>query len=417
VLVGVDGYRLDYVPDSGLPIPVAADSVLLAARGGADRATLRASSTLRLGDPDGPAEGTLTFAAEHSVLRQRTLQEHATLPGPGGHGPATVQDQWVVGWTHDTGILAQASGAWRSTLYGTAGVRFERNDAFADALGIQALPMLGAAYVRQVGAAQVKLRTAFGRGIRAPQTPAREHARLQDRGWAIGLSPESQSGVEVGAEVYVGRSFSLQATRFDQTASGLMQNVLLGIDTVSRNGVPMRRAHYELQNVGAITNRGWEMQAAAARGPVSLGGTLSLVDSRVKRIVVGYGGDLRPGDRMLAVPARTATVTAQWNGLGWTGALTAARAWDWINYDRLALARAYAENLVPARDLSGAQLRAFWRPYDGTTDLRAAFSRQVRPGLWLELKADNLLGNQLGEPDDVTIRAGRSFTLGARATF
>ena len=33
------------------------------------------------------------------------------------------------------------------------------------------------------------------------------------------------------------------------------------------------------------------------------------------------------------------------------------------------------------------------------------------------LKGENLLGTQLGEPDNLTIRAGRSLLLGAKAEF
>jgi iron complex outermembrane receptor protein len=159
------------------------------------------------------------------------------------------------------------------------------------------------------------------------------------------------------------------------------------------------------------------MQGSYAAGPLALTGALALVDSRVRRLATGYLGDLRPGDRVLGVPGRTASFTAEWEGRGWTGAVTASRAWDWINYDRLALATEFAKDTTGMRRFGGAALRSFWRVYGGATDFRATVSRQVRPGIWLVAKADNLLGTQVGEPDNLTIRAGRSLTLGARATF
>jgi outer membrane receptor protein involved in Fe transport len=425
LLFGIDGYRLDFVPESVVAVPLASDAELRAARGGGDRGTFKASSTLRLDDGTGDAQGTMTFAFEESVLRQRTAVTE-TSPVPPQDGPHTVRREMVMEgperdvaeWRDATGMMAQASGSWRNALFGTAGVRLERSGGFEGGFELSTLPMLGAAWVQRLGGnRELKLRGAFGRGIRPPRTPARDHLRWHD-GWAATLlEPETQAGVELGAELYVGSSASLQATRFDQRASGLIQDVAVGVDTLVQGGRTWRQVEYALQNVGAIDNRGWEMQGAMSTGPLSLSATLALVDSRVRRLAAGYGGDLRPGDRVLGVPGRTASLTAQWEGRGWSGALTASRAWDWINYDRLALARQFAADTTGMRGFSGPQLRAFWRAYDGDTDLRATVSRLVRPGIWLVAKGENLLGTQVGEPDNLTIRAGRSLMLGARADF
>ena len=121
---------------------------------------------------------------------------------------------------------------------------------------------------------------------------------------------------------------------------------------------------------------------------------------------------------MLAVPAHTASVAASWIADGWTAALSATRAMDWINYDRVALAQAYASpDGVQQREVTGWRLRNFWRPYDGETHLRFAASRDLGRGLELLLAGDNLLGGQLGEPDNLTIRQGRTITGGVRAAF
>ncbi|HWK89802.1 MAG TPA: TonB-dependent receptor, partial [Longimicrobium sp.] len=415
LLAGVDGYRLDYVPNDTGPILMGTEAALMRARGGADRATLRASTSKRLGG-EGHASGTVTLAAEHSVLRQATERgprPGAPPPPPGGSAPPAV-----VQWLSNSGLLAQAGGAWRDTWFATGGLRFERNDALENG-SVAALPMLGAAWVGGLGrGAELKLRAAYGRGIRAPRTPAREHQRTREWSVPVSLEPESQAGVEVGAELYLGSAFRVQATRFDQRATGLAQDVVVGVDTVQQRGQRMERPRYELQNVGAIDNRGWEMQARLERGPLALSTALTLVDSRVRRVASLYTGDLRPGDRMLGVPARTAGLTAEWNTGTWTAALSAERAWDWVNYDRLELAQAWAEAEGPARQaLAGARLRDFWRAYDGATDVSGTVTLQVRSGLRLLLAGENLLGSQLGEPDNVTIRAGRTLTFGIRASF
>jgi iron complex outermembrane receptor protein len=274
------------------------------------------------------------------------------------------------------------------------------------------------------GDATLKLRGAYGKGIRPLHTAAREASWAGFRAQYAdpGLAPEEQSGVEVGADLLLARGLALHLTRFDQLASGLIQRVPFeqgpsGVYAMRRDsGVP-RRIGYRLENVGEITNRGWEAQGSAELGPLSLQGAFSLVDSRVRRVAGGYTGELRPGDRMLEVPARTGSLTASWLGGGWAGSVTAYRAWDWINYDYLALARDSADAARPSHELVGAKLRAYWREYPGITHLRATAARDVRPGLSMVLSGDNLLGRQLGEPDNVTVLPGRTLTLGLRAEF
>ena len=110
-------------------------------------------------------------------------------------------------------------------------------------------------------------------------------------------------------------------------------------------------------------------------------------------------------------------MTATYFGGSWFATLGATRAWDWINYDRLAIATQFAQDSTHRMRFTGTALRSFWRAYDGDTDLRATLSRQVRPGIWLVAKGENLLGTQVGEPDNLTIRAGRSLLFGVKAEF
>ena len=171
-----------------------------------------------------------------------------------------------------------------------------------------------------------------------------------------------------------------------------------------------------MQNLGKVGNNGWELQASWQRGAFGLAGTLSLVDSRVEQVAPGYTGDLQAGDRMLAVPAQTMGIMASWTARRWATSVTAARAADWINYDRIALARAYAD-AESGQPLVGAQLRSFWREYDGFTRLRAVVSREVRQGIQLTVTGDNLLNHQIGEPDNITITPGRTISVGLRTAF
>jgi iron complex outermembrane receptor protein len=314
----------------------------------------------------------------------------------------------------NTGLSAQASITALGRLLLNGGLRLEHEGGRDGAHRWATLPTVGAAFVSVFGPATLKLRTAYGRAIRWPDAPDAASAWLRARDPLLcpDLEPEQQAGTEVGLDLSVGRAFSLQLTRFDQTASGLMQQVSIAAGPASTHSGGGQVVAYVMQNVGRIENTGWEAAALLEQGRFSLGGTLALVDSRVRQVVPGYTGDLRPGDRMLAVPALTTSLTAGWRGTGWSGSLTATRAADWINYDRVALA-----GLDPAQRPLGDALRAYWRAYDGVTYLRAAFTRDLMRGFTLTLVGDNLLDYQVGEPDNLTVLPGRTISLGVRAAF
>jgi iron complex outermembrane receptor protein len=284
---------------------------------------------------------------------------------------------------------------------------------------VATLPMLGASWVLERGIASLKLRGAYGKGIRWPETAARETlwARTHPEIGDGTLAPEEQSGVEGGIDFLLGRVFSLQVTRFDQLASGLIQRVMVSADTASGTGPGGRRMTYQMQNVGEVTNKGWEIQGTVRQGPLSLTGTLSLADSRVRQLATSYTGDLAPGDRMLDVPARTLGLTATWSARSWAASLTGYRAEDWVSYDRLALLQGMMVPNKPARDFVGLMLRRYWMTYPGVTHLRASIMRNIRRGVALTLTGDNLLDEQRGEPDNITVLPGRTISVGLRAAF
>jgi iron complex outermembrane receptor protein len=265
----------------------------------------------------------------------------------------------------------------------------------------------------------IKLRAAYGKGIRWPETTARgtlwEGVRA-DRA-RLTLDPEEQAGWEGGFDLSFGNAWLVSVTRFDQTASGLIQRVAIPGDSAPGGPGP-RRLTYTLQNVGEIANDGWEIQGTLTARGFWLSGAVSFVDSRVQRLANGYSGDLAVGDRMLEVPARTMSATAGWRGAAWSASVTAYRAEDWINYDRLALTRAFVTDTGRSpRDFVGPELRRFWREYPGVTHLRASATRAIRRGLTVVLAGDNLLNRQSGEPDNITVLPGRTVSIGLRGEF
>jgi iron complex outermembrane receptor protein len=425
LVAGFDASKLSNLPDYHTPLPSATGPELGTAGGAANLATLRASSVAKLGDAENVG-ATLTFAGETSLLDYKPQPDSLPATAAGSASQFAIQRRTVAG-------VAQANVSWREAGYLTGGLRVERNDVLGNGT-VSILPMLGAAMLHDYGPLTVKLRSAYGRGIRPAATAARETAWFDPRGQAhqLSLAPEEQSGIEAGMDFFLGKSFGFQVTRFDQLASGLIQRVaytytpstqgsLPGIDgeRTQESGQTVRpedrRIQYALQNVGEITNRGWELKSDVTLAAFSLGGTFSTVDSRVRRVANGYTGDLRVGDRMLEVPARTGSITAALTGASWTGSLTASRSWDWINYDRVALAGAFSNSTQTDAALVGQQLRNYWLQYNGVTRLRASIGRNLYRGLAFTLDGENLLNRQHGEPDNVTVVPGRTLSFGLKA--
>jgi iron complex outermembrane recepter protein len=409
LVAGVDGYSLSNVTNESTPFPSVTDSALRASSGRADRYSLRASSVARVPFA-ARSHGTWTLALEHSALRESSPVP--TITGPGGvvrpvRGIAPVQ------WLANTGLAGQGDVAIRETVFLTGGLRLERSDAYLSGIRYTTLPLVGAAVVTDLARSTIKWRVSYGRGMRAPRTANRLSVQggLRAVAGAADLAPEEQAGVEGGFDLYVGRRFSFEATGFDQRASGLIQQV--AVPDTGRLG--RRFLSFQYQNVGAIDNRGVELAAKAQAGRLAMQATMSVVDSRVHRLARRYTGDLREGDRMLGVPRVTASAEVRWNARRWSTSVGAVRASDWIEYDRVELARAYANFDGQFVRLSGAELRGYWRRYDGVTRLRAGVTRALGQTTMLVLTGENLLDLQRGEPDNATIVPGRTVLLGVRA--
>jgi hypothetical protein len=109
--------------------------------------------------------------------------------------------------------------------------------------------------------------------------------------------------------------------------------------------------------------------------------------------------------------------SATWNANRWSASLTASRAFDYVNYDRIALARSLVDAPGSTTSPLKENLRDYWQTYEGITHLDARFSRQLPSGLSFYLTGKNLLNQQVGEPDNLTVIPGRSLSLGVSASF
>ncbi|HCT58199.1 MAG TPA: hypothetical protein DGD08_13420 [Gemmatimonas aurantiaca] len=426
-IAGVDGFRLQGLSVSAVPSTMNGpqSSAIGGGESTGDRGTLRWRSVGRF-DVAPQTLLTMTFAGEQSVTRELTtsteaplaqpLESNASLLGIARTPSGMISD---LSWYGSTGLSAQGMVGWRDRLFASAGVRAERTTGATRNTQNALLPMLGLAYVEDLGGTVLKFRGAFGRGIR----PARSLMRTSS--WMgtgqlqamTSLQPESQQGTEFGGDLLFGSRYGVHVTRFDQRASGLIQPVAQVQTTVGANGRMQRTMVYSLQNVGAITNRGWEVEGSARLQRLSLAGTLSLVDSRVARLARGYRGELREGDRMFDVPANTISLSASYLVGRFTLATSATRAADWVGYDRARIGSELNGTGAGGQSFEGGMLRNYWTQYEPLTRWRANVTYRLRGDLSIVTGGDNLLNVQRGAPDNATVTAGRTLTFGRRTIF
>lgn len=429
IIAGVDGYRMNGVAATGVVAPTGFSDLGTDASSGADRGTLRARAVGRY-DLSPRSMMTLTFAAEQAFTRElvdaRQYRAYVNVGGANfsASGAALARNEInnvvVSGydWGNSAGLTAQTHYEWNESLYLVAGVRAERSVGFTALPQNATLPLLGAAYVHDVNGIVFKLRTAYGTGIR-PATSYTHAASWMGQllsSAQTSLAPESQTGTEYGLDVLMGKRFTLRATRFDQTASGLVQPVAGTSQYTTSTGRTVNAVSYSLENVGAIANNGWELQASTGFKQLTIAGSMSMVDSRVRQLADDYRGDLRLGDRMLNVPARTYGISAMYTGNRWSATTMLSRAADWVGYDRV---RIRNDLMDTTRDdtIAGSNLRNYWINYSGVTRWRANVTYRVAGDWSMLVGGENLLNVQRGAPDNATVTAGRTLTFGLRTGF
>jgi outer membrane receptor protein involved in Fe transport len=244
--------------------------------------------------------GSLTAGIDHYNLPVNQFFSDGTLNTSGTIQPAPdfpLSASHSV--TNNTGYFAQAQFGLQDALFVTGGVRAEENSDFGDSLGTPVSPRVGVSYVRNVGAATVKVRGSWGRAIRAP-SPGRKFASVTPHSVTLAspqLGPERQRGWDAGVDVALGRKGSLSVTYYDQTAEDLIQYVQL-----SGTSIPT----FQFQNVGRVKNTGIEVEGTASAGPIQLKANYAYTRARIEQLAANYTGDLRVGDQALATPKHTA---------------------------------------------------------------------------------------------------------------
>ncbi|HJU72124.1 MAG TPA: TonB-dependent receptor [Gemmatimonadaceae bacterium] len=390
LVLGVDR-NAGAIPAQREPATVA-DALLGATQERVSRASARYSTSLRTGTDN--TNATFTVGIERSVLERERFGFTQTVSGIGSGQTALYFDRVA-----NSGAFGQVKFAPTPAWHLTAGLRGERNSSFGPNVGTAWSPMLGVAHTKEFadGRSALKLRAAYGKGIRPPPPSARRRIttvtfrQIENNE----LRPEEQSGIEYGAEWYVGDRLSLSLTAYRQNADELIQQV-----------VEARAVQY--QNVGRIDNVGAELETTARFGLLRASATMAWTDSKVRRLAPNYNGDLRVGDQVPEVPGSSGQAWLSYDlaAVRLTGGATYIGSWtgyDWIEYYNAA-AGISAER----------PLRGYWMKYPALVKPFAMLEGRVAREAALFLRVDNLSNKQLNERDNLQITAGRSTTLGLK---
>jgi iron complex outermembrane recepter protein len=390
LVLGYD--RADGALGTGRPVIATLRQPLAATHETAARRSLRLHSTLDLDLGRTTGLGA-TAGFEHS----RLARERGSWEAPAARRYLMLYADEV----RNTGALVQ--GRLRhGALVVSGGLRTEWSSSFGPEFGTALASSLGASWTRPLDGATLRLRAGWGRGIRPPEpgmSRGMSSAAFRQQPNPA-LAPEVQAGVELGADLFAEAGSYLRATVFDQRASDLIQSVLF---PAVRGG----QQTYQFQNVGAIRNRGLELEAGVRLGAVGADLQFYYTRSTVDRLSPTYSGFLRVGDQLPEIPSTAGAARVHWAA----GALRvvggASFLGSWRGYDWTAMALVVASLDQPRASVKDYLIRypAVIKPYvTASIDL-------ARP-LGVFLAVDNLTNTGNFERHNGNPPAGRSALLG-----
>jgi hypothetical protein len=392
LVVGIDRHD-GAIPPQREPATVA-DALLGATRERAAKRSVRFSTSLRVAE-SALGGATLTVGTDHTDLTRERLGVSTEVGGDSTNELAALYTDDV----RNQGVYGQIKVDLARSFFLTAGLRGDWNNTFSDALGLALSPMLGLAVTRDAGFGTLKLRGAYGKGIRPPPPSARlSIATLKFR--QIGnpaLEPETQSGFEGGVEWFAGDRAMLSLTGYAQVARGLIQQVIEDRRTI------------KFQNVGQIANRGAEIEGQVRQGNLRANGTFSLTDSRVRALARAYSGDLAVGDRVPEVPSSSGSLSVSWDVARTTFTAGSVYIGPWTGYDWSKYVGDEAQQSDEINDL-----RAYWRHYPGIVRPYLTVSHILNRDVEWFGRIDNLTNVQRFERDNLQVTAGRTMTVGLR---
>lgn len=337
----------------------------------ASRSSVRYSSAVDL--PVGAQEVMLSAGAEYS---HRDVERLVRRPSVAARDLSPLYRDEVT----SRGAFGQLRGRFADRLVLNVGTRAEWNTSVGENEGAQWASSAGLSWTQLLGTSTLRLRAAWGRGLKPPE-PGMSRAMSVSTIVQLpnpDLSSETQSGWELGAELFLRNGLFARATWYDQTAEDLIQQVQIKVEGATRS--------FQWQNLGEIANTGVELEAGAAVGALTLSGVLYLTSSQVTKLTPRYTGDLKPGDDLLEVPSSVGSLAVRYDGGFWNAEVGGSWLGPWMGYDWAGI-QSVVDGVAPAR----GPVRNYWleypgvfRPYlAGTVQVGrrlSAFARMENPG-------------------------------------
>lgn len=357
----------------------------------ASRKSVRYATAIDVGN--GPMTATFSGGMEYSA---RTLSRSARLSAASSELVPLFSDDLT-----STGVHGQARVRFGTRLVASGGTRAEWGSTVNPDQGAVWASTVGASWNQPLGSATIRLRAAWGRGIRLPE-PGMGRAMATATVQQVAnesLVPERQSGYELGAELYLAQGSWVRATVFDQSADNLIQQVRL------RNNTSIKA--FQFQNVGAIGNRGAELEAGVRLGMVHVVGLAYFTESTVLDLGTRYTGYLQVGDPLPDVPGSVGSLAVRYAAGPLTAEVGGSWLGSWTGFDRAAAIAVEAGEL-PSRDTP----RDFWIDYPGVLRPWVAVSADLGGGVSAFLRADNPAQTTRFIRDNLSPPLGRTTVIG-----
>ena len=361
------------------------------------------------------AAGTVTFGVDHYQTDANffgTVQAVNTTGTIITDPPGSLTESRTT--IRNTGYFLQGEMSWRETVYLTGGLRAESNSTFGRDLATPVLPRIGLAVVQDISRATLKLRTAYGRAIRAPAAgqafggASSEQVTLANPT----LGPEKQSGWDAGLDLEFGEKLALSVSGFDQEAVDLIAFVQL-----PTTGVPTA----QFQNIGRVSNRGIEVEGLLRFATVALKAQYAYTKSRIEELgqEVSEGADVQVGERPLGLPAHTAGAMVSVEPMAGTSLTTGLTyVGSFRQLDFLALFRCLgATGPCPESFLTTFSTREFVVTYPGFLKLNMGITQQITSQVNVFGSVENLTNSTAYEGSNNVATMGRITMVGAGISF
>ncbi|HEY7883893.1 MAG TPA: TonB-dependent receptor, partial [Cellvibrionaceae bacterium] len=171
------------------------------------------------------AEGAVSYDVEGSVSKLELLgnvnltSAHALVYGLEQRADKVRQAE-----RDQLGLLAEYQGQFIDRIFVTLGVREDDNDDFGSHTSYRA----SAAYVLPVAVGEIKFKTSYGTGFRAPSLSEIDYNQSQNNPDLAPLEAETSEGFDVGVSYFAASGLHLEAVWFDQSIDNAIDFDMVG---------------------------------------------------------------------------------------------------------------------------------------------------------------------------------------------